>query len=433
MNCSAKLSQLNLIEPIAVIGMGISGQAALKLLQAANLEVAAFDEKDVPNAEKIDLSDENALNNYRTLVLSPGVDSRKKAIAASSAEKINDVEIFARLNEKKIAAVTGSNGKSTTVSMLTEILNKQNKNAVLCGNIGRSVLEAFCNAPEDTEIFVLELSNYQLERCPSLKPDVAAVLNVTPDHLDRYDSFEDYAATKSNMAKQAKVCVLNTDDDFCRDFVGLCNTAVKFGSQENNCVADENILIDGKKILACNELSVEGMPNYQNALAVLLMSRVLEADLSQAAKDLCEFQGLAHRVSKVIEHNGIAWIDDSKATNIGAAAAALSGISAPIWLIAGGVGKDQDFSLLAEKIKTSTVKKVLLIGLNNQDLEQALNAAEIEYKNCVEMSDAIAYAYKNAASGDCVLLSPATASFDQFSGYAERGNCFAAGVKAICK
>ena len=431
-----KLKELNLKEPIAVLGMGISGKAALGFLKKAEYEVVGFDELKKDDCEIIDLNNSEALKNYQTLVISPGIDARKEAISQAlknpEISLINDVELFGLLVEKPVVAVTGSNGKSTVVSMISELLNAQNKKAVLCGNIGRSVLEALATAEEDTEFFVLELSNYQLENCPSLKVRVGAVLNITPDHLDRYNSYEDYVAAKAKLAKISEICVLNADDLACQQMAKTTAKPIFFGLKGENRFSANEVILHNYFVLGSDDLKVEGATNKANALVSLLVVEALGADVKAATEELKNFKGLAHRMTVVGEWGGIKWIDDSKATNIGATAAALAGIKSPIWLIAGGVGKSQDFSLLATEIKKNQVKEVLLIGLENSDLVKALTEAEIPFSDCKEMSRAIAKALEKSSEGEVVLLSPACASFDQFSGYAERGDCFAAGVKAVC-
>ena len=432
-----KLKALDLKQPIAVLGMGISGKAALGFLKKADYEVVGLDEKEKEDCQVVNLDEEQALKGYNTLIISPGIDARKKAIAEalranSEVALINDVELFGRLVEKPVVAITGSNGKSTVVCMIADILNGQGRKAVLCGNIGRSVLEALATAEEDTEFFVLELSNYQLENCPSLKIQVGAVLNVSPDHLDRYNSYEDYVAAKANLAKQAQICVLNADDIACQKMGETTAKPLWFGLKGENRYSVNEVILHNYFVLGAEDLKIEGATNKANALVSLLVIEALGCNTDAALEVLKNFKGLSHRMSLVGEWNSIKWIDDSKATNIGATAAALAGIANPIWLIAGGVGKGQDFSLLATEIKKHQVKKVLLIGLDNGDLVKALSEAEIDFIDCKDMTHAIATALTQSTEGDVILLSPACASFDQFSGYAERGDCFAAGVRAVC-
>lgn len=433
MNMLEKLKDLSLAEPIAVVGMGASGKSVLRFLQEAGYEAVGVDERVQTNVTTISLTDEKSLEQYATLVVSPGVDRRKAAICYSRAEIINDIELFARLAEKPIAAVTGSNGKSTVVTMLAEVLQAQGLSVRLCGNIGRPVLEALFDSPEETDVYVLELSSYQLEICPSFHADVGAVLNVSPDHLDRYDSYQDYVAAKTHLAAASDVCILNGDNVACVEMAALAKQAIFYSMSGANRVEGEYIFIADMPILSTAALSVHGMHNFFNALTTLLMAQALGVVPEKAAKALMLFRGLSHRMRLVSEEAGVKWLDDSKATNIGATAAALSGITAPTWLIVGGVGKNQDFSELAKIILHSSVKRVLMIGVDNRDMQAAFDAEGIVYTVCGEMHHAVSLARKEALSGDWVLLSPATASFDQFNGYAERGECFAYEVTSACR
>lgn len=420
-----KLKQLKLAEPIAVVGMGLSGKSALKYLQQAGYQVTGLDERAQDGVTPVSLDCADALQGFATAIVSPGIDRRKPAVQQFSGAVINDVELFARLVEKPVTAVTGSNGKSTVVTMLAEVLQGAGLAVRLCGNIGRPVLEALFDAPEHTDVYVLELSSYQLEICPSLHIDVGAVVNVSPDHLDRYDRYADYVDAKANLARQSQVCVLNGDDEACLRMVELSAQAVFYGKNTVNRIENGKIVLNNQAVCQVNQLSVHGLHNYANALVTLLMASALGIDTKVAVETLMVFRGLPHRMRLVAEQNGVRYLDDSKATNIGATAAALAGAEAPVWLIAGGLGKGQDFSELAKIIQTSPVKKVLLIGVDNCDMEQAFTQAGIDFEVCGEMSRAVQFAKAHAQVGDWVLLSPATASFDQFSGYAERGDRFA--------
>lgn len=418
MNLLEKLKNLALPQPIAVVGLGTSGKAALHLLEQAGYEVRGLDEK-----EGISFDDPQLLKDYATWVVSPGIDRRRPAFS-HPALVINDIELFARLVESPVLAVTGSNGKSTVVSMLAHVLNALGKNVCLCGNIGLPVLQALDETQAKSDVYVLELSSYQLELCPSLDIAVGSVLNVTPDHLDRYDSLEDYAQAKANLAKQSRICVLNAQDNFCQEMAKITPHPVRFNQNGVNYVDQEGVFIDGHCVMRGDELSVKGRHNLENALSVLLMLRAFGCAIKDVASALASFQGLAHRMTMVAQKNGMMWIDDSKATNIGATIAALSGVHAPMWLILGGQGKGQDFSWLAQEILSANVKGIMLIGVDNRDLESALTKAHIDYVVCHVVEKAVAYAFAHGKDGDWVLLSPATASLDQFKSYAHRGDAF---------
>ncbi|WP_048714645.1 UDP-N-acetylmuramoyl-L-alanine--D-glutamate ligase [Cardiobacterium hominis] len=432
---TSKLRALALAEPIFVVGMGASGHVALDLLREAGYDAIGLDERlDERRIEKRDFDDPQAFAGAGTLVVSPGVDRRRAAFTHSYAQQINDIELFARLNDKPVLAVTGSNGKSTVVTLLAQALNHAGHKAKLCGNIGRPVLDALFDG-EPADCYVIELSSYQLELCPSLYPRVAAVLNVTPDHLDRYDDFAAYAAAKANLVRQSSICILNGDDEACVAMAEDGQNIIYYGTSATlpNRVEGGKIWLHGHALLETARLRLGGAHNHANILCTLLMLEAYGVAPQQVLSALETFAGLPHRMQLVSEENGVRWYDDSKATNIGAAAAALAGIDGAVVLIAGGVGKNQDFSLLARELQQANLRGVLLIGVDNRDMAAAFTAAGIAFEDCGTMDKAVARARAIAQAGDSVLLAPATASFDQYSGYDARGDAFAYEVTSTCR
>lgn len=432
---TSKLRALALAEPIFVVGMGASGHVALDLLREAGYDAIGLDERlDERRIEKRDFDDPQAFAGAGTLVVSPGVDRRRAAFTHSYAQQINDIELFARLNDKPVLAVTGSNGKSTVVTLLAQALNHAGHKAKLCGNIGRPVLDALFDG-EPADCYVIELSSYQLELCPSLYPRVAAVLNVTPDHLDRYDDFAAYAAAKANLVRQSSICILNGDDEACVAMAEDGQNIIYYGTSATlpNRVEGGKIWLHGHALLETARLRLGGAHNHTNILCTLLMLEAYGVAPQQVLSALETFAGLPHRMQLVSEENGVRWYDDSKATNIGAAAAALAGIDGAVVLIAGGVGKNQDFSLLARELQQANLRGVLLIGVDNRDMAAAFTAAGIAFEDCGTMDKAVARARALAQAGDSVLLAPATASFDQYSGYDARGDAFAYEVTSTCR
>ena len=432
---TSKLRALALAEPIFVVGMGASGHVALDLLREAGYDAIGLDERlDERRIEKRHFDDPQAFAGAGTLVVSPGVDRRRAAFTHSYAQQINDIELFARLNDKPVLAVTGSNGKSTVVTLLAQALNHAGHKAKLCGNIGRPVLDALFDG-EPADCYVIELSSYQLELCPSLYPRVAAVLNVTPDHLDRYDDFAAYAAAKANLVRQSSICILNGDDEACVAMAEDGQNIIYYGTSATlpNRVEGGKIWLHGHALLETARLRLGGAHNHANILCTLLMLEAYGVAPQQVLSALETFAGLPHRMQLVSEENGVRWYDDSKATNIGAAAAALAGIDGTVVLIAGGVGKNQDFSLLARELQQANLRGVLLIGVDNRDMAAAFTAAGIAFEDCGTMDKAVARARALAQAGDSVLLAPATASFDQYSGYDARGDAFAYEVTSTCR
>lgn len=432
---TSKLRALALAEPIFVVGMGASGHVALDLLREAGYDAIGLDERlEERRIEKRNFDDPQAFAGAGTLVVSPGVDRRRAAFTHSYAQQINDIELFARLNDKPVLAVTGSNGKSTVVTLLAQALNHAGHKAKLCGNIGRPVLDALFDG-EPADCYVIELSSYQLELCPSLYPRVAAVLNVTPDHLDRYDDFAAYAAAKANLVRQSSICILNGDDEACVAMAEDGQNIIYYGTSATlpNRVEGGKIWLHGHALLETARLRLGGAHNHANILCTLLMLEAYGVAPQQVLPALETFAGLPHRMQLVSEENGVRWYDDSKATNIGAAAAALAGIDGAVVLIAGGVGKNQDFSLLARELQQANLRGVLLIGVDNRDMAAAFTAAGIAFEDCGTMDKAVARARAIAQAGDSVLLAPATASFDQYSGYDARGDAFAYEVTSPCR
>ena len=432
---TSKLRALALAEPIFVVGMGASGHVALDLLREAGYDAIGLDERlDERRIEKRHFDDPQAFAGAGTLVVSPGVDRRRAAFTHSYAQQINDIELFARLNDKPVLPVTGSNGKPTVVTLLAQALNHAGHKAKLCGNIGRPVLDALFDG-EAADCYVIELSSYQLELCPSLYPRVAAVLNVTPDHLDRYDDFAAYAAAKANLVRQSSICILNGDDEACVAMAEDGQNIIYYGTSATlpNRVEGGKIWLHGHALLETARLRLGGAHNHANILCTLLMLEAYGVAPQQVLPALETFAGLPHRMQLVSEENGVRWYDDSKATNIGAAAAALAGIDGTVVLIAGGVGKNQDFSLLARELQQANLRGVLLIGVDNRDMAAAFTAAGIAFEDCGTMDKAVARARAIAQAGDSVLLAPATASFDQYSGYDARGDAFAYEVTSTCR
>lgn len=432
---TSKLRALALAEPIYVVGMGASGHVTLDLLREAGYNAIGLDERlDERRIEKRNFDDPDAFAGAATLVVSPGVDRRRAAFTHNYARQINDIELFALLNDKPVLAVTGSNGKSTVVTLLAAALNHAGQRAKLCGNIGRPVLDALFDG-EPADCYVLELSSYQLELCPSLYPRVAAILNITPDHLDRYDDFAAYAAAKANLVRQSSICILNGDDEACVAMAEDGQNIIYYGTSATlpNRVEGGKIWLHGHALLETARLRLGGAHNHANILCTLLMLEAYGVAPQQVLSALETFAGLPHRMQLVSEENGVRWYDDSKATNIGAAAAALAGIDGAVVLIAGGVGKNQDFSLLARELQQANLRGVLLIGVDNRDMAAAFTAAGIAFEDCGTMDKAVARARAIAQAGDSVLLAPATASFDQYSGYDARGDAFAYEVTSTCR
>ena len=384
------------------------------------------------------------------IVASPGVavagPACDPAVARAVAEGKNfvgDIELFAweqnQITGKKpkVIGITGSNGKSTVTAMAGAMCRAAGLKTVVAGNFGLPVLNAFLQAKADgaPDVYVIELSSFQLETTSSLRLDAAAMLNLSQDHLDRYRSMKDYASAKKKIFAHAAHQVLNREDQISlqmRDAKRECST---FGIDQPAGKLDFGIehgsLVEGRQILLpLADMPIAGMHNAANALAAFALCRAIGADAAKLAKGLREFKGLPHRLDNVGTINGITFFDDSKGTNVGSTVAALTGMTVPTVLIAGGIGKEQDFSPLSEPVR-KRARAVVLIGKDARSIESAITSARVTCIHATSMQDAVEKAYSSAAAGEAVLLSPACSSFDMFNNYNHRGDVFGECVGAL--
>jgi UDP-N-acetylmuramoylalanine--D-glutamate ligase len=378
------------------------------------------------------------------VAVSPGVAKDQPAIreaVASGAELVGDVELFARAlpGGQKVLAITGTNGKTTVTSLCGELARAAGLATVVAGNIGAPVLDVLMQRDGEPwpDVFVLELSSYQLETTSALAPAAATVLNVTANHLDRYEGIVDYAAAKARIFTNASVQVLNRDDAIVRLMRLPGRTVQTFGAsvpqseEEWGLVARADgdwLARGGELVYPASALSLVGRHNALNALAALaLVSSV--AKLTPALRDaLARFEGLPHRMQRIAERDGIVYIDDSKATTIAATEAGLAGLERRVVLIAGGDGKGQRFAPLRPVVDRAC-KAVLLIGRDAPLVAKGLAGTSAAVELCGTLDAAVARAFAIARANDAVVLSPACASLDQFASYEERGDRFAALVR----
>jgi UDP-N-acetylmuramoylalanine--D-glutamate ligase len=378
------------------------------------------------------------------IVSSPGVPLSEPAIQAAIAQGkqvVGDIELFAlhRPATSKVIAITGSNGKTTVTTLVGEICKRAGLNTVVAGNIGLPVLDTLSDKVPD--VYVLELSSFQLETTYNLKVDVATVLNVSEDHMDRYDSIDAYAAAKARIYDNATLAVVNRDDPAS---LGLATTeAVSFGLNAAQNYSDFGVmesnggwLTSGKrKFMPVSDLQINGQHNVANALAAIALCANIGVDKSAIIQTLRQFKGLPHRVEWVANINDIDFYDDSKGTNVGATCAAIKGMTKAgkpqkVVLLAGGDGKGQDFGPLLEAVQANA-RAVVLFGRDAPLIEAVLLASELPIYDAIDLREAVAIAHKVASKGDAVLLSPACASFDMFKNYVHRAEVFVDAVKAL--
>ncbi|MDA0926878.1 MAG: UDP-N-acetylmuramoyl-L-alanine--D-glutamate ligase [Proteobacteria bacterium] len=380
------------------------------------------------------------------LIVSPGVSLLTPAIAAAMKNNVSvtgDIDIFSREVKRPIAAVTGSNGKSTVVELLAAILKSANVKYLLGGNLDganfKPALDLLAEPPAD--IYILELSSFQLETTENLAAEVATILNLSEDHLDRYASLEDYKKAKQRIFNGCRHVVINRDDPASIPPATISVPSLDFGFskpgvnglgllEEND---DQYLAYQFEKIVSVSELKIVGQHNIANALAAIALALTLGVELDAIRRAVREFTGLPHRCQWVATINGVDFYNDSKGTNVGATMAAVEGlgqrISGHILLIAGGVSKGADFSPLAPVINR-WAKEVILIGRDALELAATLDA-DIQTYFAEDMQDAVSVALEHASAGDAVLLSPACASFDMFDNYRHRGQVFVQSVERL--
>lgn len=454
---------------ILVLGAGDTGCSVVRWAKRVGAAVRLADSRDHPpglDEFKLEHPDvecitgdwnrkifDAAVSDAELIVASPGVavagpachPAIARAVAAGKTI-VGDIELFAwqqiKLNEQtghrsKVIGITGSNGKSTVTAMVGAMCTAAGLKTVVAGNIGLPVLDALARLDVDRQpdVYVLELSSFQLETTSSLQLDAATMLNLSQDHLDRYTSMDDYAVAKKRIFKHAQHHVLNREDVASMVMVDASKSFATFGLDVAPTETDFGI-VNGKlaegntPLMALNEMPVAGLHNAANALAAFALCRAIGSDAALLAEGLRHFTGLPHRLENVGVINGVTFYDDSKGTNVGSTVAALNGMTVPVILIAGGEGKEQDFSPLAEPIRKHA-KAVVLIGKDARSIESAITSARVATIQATSMSNAVENAYSRASSGDAVLLSPACASFDMFKNYKHRGEVFAECVTAL--
>lgn len=442
---------------VGVVGLGDSGLSAARWLARRGVRLVVADSRPTPphqaelagHAPDAELRcgpfDASSFAGCDLLVVSPGVPlatAQIVAFAQAGGQVIGDVELFAQAlagQRSRVIAITGSNGKTTVTSLVGHLCQHAGLNTVVAGNIGLPVLDALCDIEDSgiwPEVFVLELSSFQLEGVRSLRADAATVLNISEDHLDRYQDLLDYAHSKTAIFAGDGVQVINQDDVFCRAMVRPGRAVRRFSltqpAQYGLCRDGQAVAlaVDGTPVLDFASLQLTGLHNAANALAALALCEAIGLDRARLLAGLCSFKGLAHRVEHVLQLNGVDFYDDSKGTNVGATEAALNGMTRPVVLIAGGDGKGQDFSPLAPAV-ARIARAVLLIGRDAGQIEAALAGVSVPVQRVDTLEEATRLAYAAAQPGDVVLLSPACASLDMFRNYAHRAEVFIASARQL--
>lgn len=438
-----------------VVGLGKTGLACARFLARKGVRFSVVDSRNHPpgadelNAEfpSVELRcgdfDPEYLASASEIILSPGVAQSEPAIQKAVSEGVKlsgDIDLFCREVSAPIIAITGSNAKSTVTTLVGEMASKAGLDVGVCGNIGTPVLEMLDQPEKD--LYVMELSSFQLETTNDLRAEVAVVLNVTPDHLDRYDSMQDYYKAKHRIFRGAKRVVVNKDDSLTMPLMpkGVEQTGFHLGKPD---LKDFGLIVESeevwlsfglKKLLPVSAMRLRGSHNMANALAALALGRAAGLPMEAMLDALKSFTGLRHRCEWVAEKFAVTYFNDSKGTNVGATVAALKGLgetltgSNKIVLIAGGEGKGAEFGELDAPL-SKYGRGLVFIGTDGQRL--ADSCGEIDKVSAEDMSQAVIEATGMAHPGDIVLLSPACASFDMFSGFPARGEAFVQAVESL--
>ena len=440
-----------------IIGLGITGLSVARFLHQRGISFAVADNSEHPSQYQalLEFAPETQvytgdikaayLEQAEQIVVSPGVSLKTLQAVQANIKKdkfIGDIELFARYAlQCPIAAITGTNGKSTVASLLTSAAKHAGLDVASGGNLAGEhsysmpaldLIEQYTNA----ELYVLELSSFQLETIYSLCPSVSVILNIKPDHLDRYESFADYRDAKLRIHSNSAVVVVNREEDITLQInesarqlsFGLDRPSVgHFGIIKKEGI--RYIAFGDDLLISESDIALVGDVGLLNTQAMFAMGHSLGLPFDAMCKAAINFHGLAHRLQHIGCRNGVDWYDDSKATNVSATCAALNAIDRPVVLIAGGRGKGEDFKLLADLAKTK-VRTAVLLGKDAKRIAVAMEGV-VPYTQVKNMEQAVLYAADTARPGDCVLLSPACASLDMYRNYKERGKAFRSVYKKL--
>lgn len=438
-----------------IVGLGKTGASCARYLSRRGVAAAVTDSRPNPPgleelgglAQTLDLRlggfDLSLLDGATQVLMSPGVSLEEPIAAEARArgiEVLGDIELFARAVRAPVIGITGTNGKSTVTSLVASMAAAAGRRVLAGGNLGKPALDLLDQPVPD--LYVLELSSFQLETTRSLELIAAVVLNVTSDHMDRYASLEDYARAKERIFDRTATTVLNVDDPAVAAMRGRAARAgrtpqvVTFSVQRTDADftlvrrdSDSFLARRGEAVLPVSRMKISGSHNAANALAALALGEAAGLPLEAMVDALERFPGLAHRSEWVADIAGVRYVDDSKGTNVGATLAAVCGMPGPLLLIAGGEGKGQDFAPLAAAFRNK-VRHAVLIGKDAPSIESVL-AGVCLTERAPNLPAAVAAAAAAARPGDTVLLSPACASLDMFRDYNHRGEVFAAAVRAL--
>jgi UDP-N-acetylmuramoylalanine--D-glutamate ligase len=446
------MNETNLHFDAVIVGLGKTGLSCVRYLSKQGLNIAITDSRDEPPELSALKNEFESIPTYfgkinlevlltsEQIILSPGVSlenaSIKKAID-NGIPVIGDIELFCRNAQAPIIAISGSNGKSTVTTLVAEMSQQAGLRTCVGGNLGTPALELLNESTPD--LYVLELSSFQLETTFSLNAHASVVLNVSPDHMDRYASFDDYIGAKHKIYSGQGLMIINQDDDVVNAMINDSRQTMTFSLSKpegNNFGVikknDELFLCQGdKKIISDKELAIKGEHNIANALAAMALASSMNISTDAMVNVLRNFTGLEHRCQLVRTINNVNWYNDSKATNVGACIASIKGLCelGNIILIAGGDSKGADLSSLTYVVEKH-VKNVLLLGVDANKLAEVIGD-NVPHELVNDMSEAVSRAKKIASPGEIVLLAPACASLDMYKNYQQRGEDYILAVHAL--
>ena len=431
-----------------VVGLGATGMSIARYLQRADRSATFFDSRDEPPGldelktvlpdATVTLGKAKLPEGIKRVIASPGVSDSEKILKKAlkkDIEVISDIELFTAEANAPFVAVTGSNGKSTVTTLLYQMCRADGRNVLAGGNLGVPALDLL--SEDSPDLYVLELSSFQLHRTRNLPASVAVLLNVSPDHLDWHADEDEYRSAKYRIFAEASSAVVYRADDAAAEAAARCHRVISFGSDEPEKGQYGLREEDGTTYLACGEtlllscrdLAMYGKHNQLNALAALAAGELLGLELKAMLQVLVEFPGLPHRMQFVDRVSAVDYINDSKATNVAAAVASIESVDSMLVLIAGGDGKGGEFSDLSAAVEDK-LRGAILIGTDAEQIAQALDTVmPVQFADT--MGAAVSMAAACAESDDTVLLAPACASFDMFSNYMERGDSFCEAVGAL--
>lgn len=429
---------------VVIIGLGMTGLSCVDFFMARGVTPRVMDTRVAPaGLDKLPEAveryvgglNEDWLLTADLIVASPGIALAHPSLSAAAdagVEIVGDIELFCREAQVPIIAITGSNGKSTVTSLVGEMAKAAGLNVGVGGNIG---LPALMLLDPERELYVLELSSFQLETTSSLRAAAATILNVTEDHMDRYPlGLQQYRAAKLRVYENARACIVNADDALTMPVRGADDRCISFGVDVgdyhlNRQQGETWLRVKGEKVLNVKEMKISGQHNYSNALAALALADAAGLPRASSLKALTTFTGLAHRFQLVLEHNGVRWINDSKATNVGSTEAALNGLhlDGTLYLLLGGDGKSADFTPLSRYLTGDNVR-LYCFGRDGAQLAALRPDVAVQTET---MEQAMRQIAPQVVAGDMVLLSPACASLDQFKNFEQRGDIFARLAKEL--